>query len=730
MAQSNIKLSDDEILKRTIGRWEFPHSMAYGLERGIGANAPWYGTHPSDGATCGDINIGGTGWSPDGCCFIFMSEVGVVTPLVYTDQSGATDLLRHVFSDVSTGTTPSSTAATYTGNAVKVGGYSTYSGTVATDGIHPVYSGNLSYDGGTNRSVVLKGNGFNNSTVTTNGNESLNVAASLYAFEIVSTTSPLSGGTTLDPQSFSLTGGSQPSTTGTISLRSLEPGYTDVPATITGDGTSTVQQLVDVYMATDPFEPVEVISGGSNIPGNGTTMTLSTGTSTSRVSVALTAQVAGAGGNQISLIGDNTKTLTQLADAWNTANPTNKVTVNSGGTNVLADYDGQFERGEDTIDYSTIQLTGGETDFGYTYPYVFFPATEQNPNYPDITQGTANQRRQGMRVHPSYGDKKVTILWRAPWSGKIDLSFVLGHYHGTTQKITDDEAYAFAYWTHDPASAINPGTYTTNTRTNYADWTEDQLKAELTAFILTNGTPTGKRHNITGMNGYTSLGGLAGSIGDIRGGYKNITFNADPMTQKESANNLQVTRGDIIEMTFGVKNSSSYGMIDVQGSIQYQGGSDSPYGYKKSPISLSRVIARMNAQTCLKDDDVITKSNLNQSDLKNSDNTDRQTPIKTRITQIVTGNIDGTGSDNGTMTAEIVDKANQTGIYMRLIRGYNSSSHDDGVLMAGGWVDMTGKTTHTWTGLNGGQYVLMVKSSECHQVQNHSLFLSGLYDYV
>ena len=688
MAQSNIKLSDDAILKRTIGRWEFPHSLSYGLERGVGVDAPWYGTHPSNGATTGDINIGGTGWSSDGCCFIFMNQSGTVTPLVYTNQSGSADLLRHVFSDASTGTPPTSVAATYTGNAVKVGEYSTYSGTVATDGIHPVYNGDISFQygsiPGTTRNAELKGNGFNNITVTTDGTHTLNVAAAANAFTIESTTSPLSGGTTLDPQTFSLTGGSQPSTTGTISLRSLEPGYTDVPATITGDGTSTVQQLVDAYMATDPFEPVEVISGGSNIPGNGTTMTLSTGTSTSRVSVALTAQVAGAGGNQISLIGDNTKTLTQLTDAWNTANTTNKVTVTSGGTNVLADYDGEFERGEDTINYSTIQLTGGETSFGYTFPYVFFPATEQNPNYPVMTQGNANQRRQGMRVHPT-GGKLVTILWRAPWSGKIDLSYVLGHFHGTSQAQTDNEAYAFAYWTHDPAAAINPGTYTTNTRTNYLDWTEDQLKAELENFTSATGNPTGKRHNITGMTGYSS-GSLAGSVGDIRGGGKNITFNADPMTKKESANNLQVTRGDIIEITFGIKSNSGFGMIDVQGSIQYQSGSDSPYGYKKSPISLSRVIARMNAQTCLEDDDVITKSNLNLSDLKNSDNTDRQTPIKTRITQIVTGNIDGAGTDNGTMTAEIVDKASQTGIYMRLLRGYNSSSHDDGLLMASGWI--------------------------------------------
>jgi hypothetical protein len=729
MAQSNIKLSDDAILKRTIGRWEFPHSLSYGLERGVGADAPWYGTHPSDGATCGDINIGGTGWSSDGCCFIFMNQSGTVTPLVYTDQSGAADLIRHVFSDVSTGTPPASVAATYTGNAVKVGGYSTYTGTVATDAVHPVYSGNLEYENGSTSSVVLRGDGYNNFTVTTPGTHTLNVAASLNAFTVESTTSPLSGGTILDPQTFSFTGGTNSGTTGAISLRSLEPGYTDTPGLITGDGTSTVTQLVAAYMATDPVEPMEIIQGGSEVPGTGTTMTLSTGSSTTRVSVALTAQVAGAGGNQISLIGDNTKTLTQLADVWNTANTANKVTVNSGGGHILADYDGQFERGEDPTDYSTIQLTGGETSFGYTYPYVFFPATEQNPSYPAITQGEANQKRQGMRVHPSSGGKLVTILWRAPWSGKIDLSYVLGHYHGTSQQQSDNEAYAFAYWTHDPATAINPGTYTTNTRTNYLDWTEDQLKAELENFTSSTGTPTGKRHNITGMAGYSSSA-LAGSIGDIRGGGKNITFNADPMTKKESANNLQVTRGDIIEMTFGIKSSSSYGMIDVQGSIQYQGGSDSTYGYKKSPISLSRVIARMNAQTCLDDGDVITKSNLNLSDLKNSDNTDRQTPIKTRITQIVTGNIDGAAADNGTMTAEIVDKASQTGIYMRLIRGYNTTSYDSGALMAGGWIDMTGKTTHKWTGLNGGTYVLMVKSNECHQVQNHSLFLSSLYDYV
>lgn len=725
MTRSNVRLSDDDILRRTIGRWEFPHSLAYGLERGVGPDSPWYGVAPESGLTAGNINIGGTGWSENGCCFIFMNNSGTVTALNYTSQVSTTTALRHVFSAPATSTSTAA-FATYSGPAVKIGDYSKYSGTVATAGTNPTFNGNLKYGGGSEANAELVGNGFSNINVTADGTKTLSELATANGFTIVSTASPLAASTILDSQTFSLLGGRAPGTTGTISLRALERGLTDAPAVITGDGTSTVTQLVAAYMATDPIEPIEVTGGGSEIPGSGQTMTLDNGVSTSRVTVSLTAQTGGAVGNQISLIGDNVSTLDQLAAAWNTANTTNKVTVNSGGSNILADYDGEFERGEEATDYTNIQLTGGVSDFGITYPYLFFPATEQHPDYPTIDSSTADVRRHGLRVHP-YENKKVTILWRAPFSGKVDLSFVLGHYHGTTQRTTDNEEYGIAYWTHSSSTSINPGTYTTSNATNYLTWTETQLGTELERFNG-SGTPTGKRHNIPGMAGYSGTS-LAGSIGDIRGGYKNITFNDDPMTKKESYTGLQVIRGDIIEISFGIKSNSAYGMIDAQGHIQYQAsGDDSPYGYKKRPIPLSRVVARMNAQTCLTEPNVLTKENLKVSVLKNDDNTDRQTPIKTRITKIVTGNINGSGADNGSITAEIVDDANQTGIYMRLMKGYPVRT--DVSEPSGGWIDMSSKTSHTWTGLAGGSFVLMVKSTQCKQVQNHSLFLSSLYDYV
>lgn len=727
MPQSNVGLGDDEILKRTIGRWEFPHSLSYGLERGSGVSAPWYGTTPATGATCGDINIGGTGWSSDGCCFIFMNHNGTVTPLSYTSQVADTDKLRHLFSAVG-GTPPVSVAATYSGLAVKVGDYSKYIGTVASAGVNPTFNGNLKYASGTEGNAQLVGNTFNNISVTTDGTKTLGELATTFGFSIISTASPLTNGTVLDAQTFNLSGGSAPGTTGTISLRSIEKGLTDDPASITGDGTSTVSQLVATYMATDPIEPIEVISGGSEIPGNGQIIELDLGVSTSRVQVSLTAQTAGSGGNQISLRGDNVKTLTQLAADWNTANTTNQVTVNSGGSNILADYDGEEERNPSGNDYVTIRLSGGVSSFGIAHPYVFFAANEQHSDYPVITEADADKRRSGMRVHP-HDNKLVTILWRAPWSGKIDLSFVLGHYHGTSQKTVDNEEYGFAYWTHDPSATINPGTYTTNTRTNYLDWTETQLGEELENFTSATGSPTGKRHNITGMSGYSG-GSLAGSVGDIRGGYKNITFTADPMTKKESATSLQVTRGDIIEITLGTKSNTTYGMIDVQGHIQYQNGIDSIYGFKKHPVKLSRVVARMHAQTCLTESSALDKEDLTVSSLKNSDNTNRQTPIKTRITGITTGNINGGGTDNGSISAEVIDKADQTEVYMRLLRAYGSSPSSSPTNPSGGWIDMSGKTSHTWTGLNGGSYVLMVKSTQCKQIQNHSLFIDSLYDYL
>ena len=137
MTRSNVSLGDDTLIKRTLGAWIFPHTLAAAIETSSGGDAPWHGDQPGTGSKCSDLNIGGHGGCPDGCVFMYLNKNGTLSELKYQKAGN-----RHVFSGDDFGG-GASIAATYSGNAVKVVDFSNFSGTVATPGSPATFTGTI-----------------------------------------------------------------------------------------------------------------------------------------------------------------------------------------------------------------------------------------------------------------------------------------------------------------------------------------------------------------------------------------------------------------------------------------------------------------------------------------------------------------------------------------------------------------------------------------------------------
>ena len=75
-------------------------------------------------------------------------------------------------------------------------------------------------------------------------------------------------------------------TSGPIQIKANEPGTASNGIALSFDGTKTVDQAVADYNAmVAPAQEVHVISGGSNTPASGTTLSLAGGTDSKRVAV-------------------------------------------------------------------------------------------------------------------------------------------------------------------------------------------------------------------------------------------------------------------------------------------------------------------------------------------------------------------------------------------------------------------------------------------------------------
>ncbi len=145
---------------------------------------------------------------------------------------------------------------------------------------------------------------------------------------------------------------------GTIVLTADDVGVSGNDTILNFDGVITVQNAVDAWNVANPADSIIVTSGVTSVvPINGQTIQLSGGDVSTQASFnnkvlvlttafVIDADTAGAAGN-ITLTGDGTKTIAVLISDWNTAHPSNTVTLASGtGSQIPANTE-------------VIELTGG-----------------------------------------------------------------------------------------------------------------------------------------------------------------------------------------------------------------------------------------------------------------------------------------------------------------------------------------------------------------------------------
>lgn len=130
--------------------------------------------------------------------------------------------------------------------------------------------------------------------------------------------------------------------TETTLWNAVTPGVAANTISIVGDGTSTFAQLMAAWNTANPSNQVTQVAGNSGqIPSSGASFTLSGGVDGVTASfsgqpagfssgIILAATNQGVVGNSILLTGDGATALVDLVAAWNTANPSNQVVIQSG----------------------------------------------------------------------------------------------------------------------------------------------------------------------------------------------------------------------------------------------------------------------------------------------------------------------------------------------------------------------------------------------------------------
>jgi hypothetical protein len=147
---------------------------------------------------------------------------------------------------------------------------------------------------------------------------------------------PVATFSTPTPGTFASFMGYIPGMFSSVTLTANTSGSAGNSISLLGNGISSVNSLITAWNTANPGNQVTLTAGsGLQIPNAGMFASFTgipTGTATS---VTITANVIGAGGNSVLLIGDGTSSISTLITNWNTANPSNQVTLTSGdGTQV------------------------------------------------------------------------------------------------------------------------------------------------------------------------------------------------------------------------------------------------------------------------------------------------------------------------------------------------------------------------------------------------------------
>ena len=165
--------------------------------------------------------------------------------------------------------------------------------------------------------------------------------------------------------------GQIPGMTSSVTITANTLGAAGNSVDLVGDGSSSISALISAWNGANPGNQVTLTTGqGAQIPDAPTFATFSGLVDGLSSPVLLTANTAGTVGNSISLVGDGTSDIDTLITAWNTANPSNQVTLTSGlGTQipsagVAASYTGTPTGGSSiiTITASTVGSQGNSVE--------------------------------------------------------------------------------------------------------------------------------------------------------------------------------------------------------------------------------------------------------------------------------------------------------------------------------------------------------------------------------
>ena len=122
-----------------------------------------------------------------------------------------------------------------------------------------------------------------------------------------------------------------------VTITAVNVGTPGNSVVLVADGTSSINALIAAWNTANPSNTIALTTGdGTQIPTGGGTFAMFTGTIPGMINpVTITANIKGTAGNSVVLTGNGTSNINALITAWNTANPSNQVTLSSGnGTQV------------------------------------------------------------------------------------------------------------------------------------------------------------------------------------------------------------------------------------------------------------------------------------------------------------------------------------------------------------------------------------------------------------
>jgi len=146
--------------------------------------------------------------------------------------------------------------------------------------------------------------------------------------------------------------------TTSVTITATNIGVSGNSVVLTADGTSSINALIAAWNTANPSNTISLTLGnGTQIPAAGT-FAMYSGTPTGATTpVMISADNVGTAGN-ITLTGNGTSTIAGLIAAWNTANPSNTITLTSGLSSQVPDAAAPIAlTGGEAPD--TITLTGG-----------------------------------------------------------------------------------------------------------------------------------------------------------------------------------------------------------------------------------------------------------------------------------------------------------------------------------------------------------------------------------